>query len=58
MNSIGDSEGHYICYVKEKDSGFWFLTNDNCEPKRVSIKEVSKYGIVVTFKKKMTLNVE
>ena len=46
MRPSGDSFGHYICYIKEKLNGRWFLTNDNDEPIMINESEVSKLSYV------------
>ena len=35
-------------------TGYWFRTNDDSKPIQISIEEVSKYGIIIMFKKKIS----
>ena len=42
----GESFGHYICYIKDKLNGQWFLTNDNDEPMMINESEISKLSYV------------
>ena len=51
LTSTGDSEGHYICDIKEKSSGKWFRTNDNTNPISIEEENVSKSAYVVLYKK-------
>ena len=51
MNSRGDSQGHYICDVKDVNSNKWFRTNDNREPLPIQESDVSKLGYVILFKR-------
>ena len=34
-------------------TGYWFRTNDDCTPIQISIEEVSKYGIIIMYKRKI-----
>ena len=52
LRSTGESQGHYICDLKDKMSNLWFRTNDNCDPIPISNEDVSQYGYVVLFKRK------
>ena len=51
LASSGESRGHYICDVKDKSSGHWYRTNDNCNPRPIDVDEVSKCAYVVLYKK-------
>ena len=51
MNSRGDSQGHYICDVKDVNSNKWFRTNDNREPLPIQESDVSKLGYIILFKR-------
>ena len=52
MTDDGDGQGHYICDVKCKESNSWFRTNDNADPLPISHQDVTKYGVVILYKKK------
>ena len=52
IKSTGESDGHYICDIKDKSRGKWFRTNDNNDPKPIKLQEVSKNAYVVLYKKK------
>ena len=45
------SRGHYTCDVKEKETGYWYRTNDNLMPELISPASVSKFGYVALFKR-------
>ena len=47
----GESNGHYICDIKENSTGLWFRTNDNLEPRPISIEEVTKNAYVILYRK-------
>jgi uncharacterized UBP type Zn finger protein len=51
LRRTGESEGHYICDVKDKSSGKWFRTNDNLHPIQIELEDVSKFGYVILYKK-------
>ena len=50
IKSTGESDGHYICDIKDKLSGKWFRTNDNNDPKPIKLEEVSKNAYVIQYK--------
>ena len=50
LSRAGESRGHYICDVKEKNSKIWFRTNDDCDPLQLSMSEVSKNSYVILYK--------
>ena len=52
MTEDGDGQGHYICDVKCKQSNSWFKTNDNANPLPIYLQNVTKYGVVILYKKK------
>ena len=52
----GESNGHYVCDIKEKSSGRWFRTNDNSAPKQIELADVSKVAYVVLYRKLMDDN--
>ena len=47
----GESNGHYICDIKEKSTGLWFKTNDNLEPRQIGIENVTKNAYVILYRK-------
>ena len=51
LTRTGESRGHYICDIKEKETNLWFRTNDECKPIRLSISEVSKKAYAVLYKR-------
>ena len=54
IKSTGQSDGHYICDIKDRLSEKWFRTNDNNDPKPIKLQEVSKNAYVILYKKQMT----
>ena len=51
INPFGQSEGHYVCDVKEETSKLWFRTNDNCYPIPIRLDQVSKNAYIVLLKR-------
>ena len=51
LNLAGESNGHYICDVQEKQSKCWYRTNDNAHPKPLLQKDVSKNSYVILYKR-------
>ena len=51
LSSTGDSQGHYMCDIKDNVTNRWFRTNDNSPPFPVRVSDVSQYGYVVLFKR-------
>ena len=51
LSSTGESQGHYICDIKDVNTNCWFRTNDNCDPVQIQSSAVSKNGYVVLFKR-------
>ena len=51
LSRAGDSQGHYICDIKDNDSKQWFRTNDNHTPVHIETSEVSKKAYAVLFKR-------
>ena len=49
--ATGESNGHYICDIKERSTGLWFRTNDNYVPKQISIADVTKNAYVILYRK-------
>ena len=50
-SSGGNSQGHYICDVKDKESNKWFRTNDNRSPVYIEEKNISNLPYVVLYKR-------
>ena len=51
VRQTGESEGHYLCDIKDRSSGAWFRTNDNYDPQQIDKAEVSKIGYVILYRK-------
>ena len=51
VRSTGESDGHYICDIKDRLSKKWFRTNDNNNPIPIELDEVSKFAYVILYKK-------
>ena len=51
LTSTGESRGHYFCDVKDKQTNSWFRTNDNSNPVKIGIAEVSKNGYAFLFQR-------
>ena len=51
LNSLGQSQGHYICDIQEKSSKVWFRTNDNCFPEPILLEDVSRNAYVILLKR-------
>ena len=49
LSPTGQSDGHYICDIKERISNKWFRTNDSSPPIPLRTTDVSKLGYVVLF---------
>ena len=52
LRKTGESGGHYTCDVKDSTSKKWFKTNDDQEPRPITVSEVSKNAYVVLLKQK------
>ena len=51
LTNSGESQGHYICDVKDAQTKTWYRTNDNRNPVPIHMKDVSKHGYVVLYKR-------
>ena len=51
LNNDGESQGHYLCDVKDKITNQWFRTNDNRDPISIRPSDVSQNGYVVLYKR-------
>ena len=52
LNNSRESEGHYICDVRDEKSNKWHRTNDAQIPVMLEMTDVTKQGYVVLFKRK------
>ena len=50
-SSGGNSQGHYLCDVKDVASNNWFRTNDNRSPVSIEAEGVSNLPYVVLYKR-------
>ena len=57
LNSVGETQGHYICDVKHFATKEWFRTNDCTNPTQISSVEVSKYGYIALYSRTKDPNV-
>ena len=48
----GESTGHYVCDVKCSSDRKWYRTNDNNDPRAITVDEVSKVAYVILYKRK------
>ena len=46
-----DSNGHYLCDIKDKSTDSWFRTSDENQPTSIQNSEVSKFRYVVLYKR-------
>ena len=51
LSSTGESHGHYLCDIKDKKTNSWYKTNDNCDPVKISVSDVSKNGYAIMYKR-------
>ena len=51
VRSTGQSDGHYVCDIKDSSTGMWFRTNDNNDPQPINCVDVSKFAYVVLYRK-------
>ena len=51
INKSRISAGHYTCDIKEKNSGQWYRTNDDCLPAKIDVENVSRQGYAILFKR-------
>ena len=51
LTNTGESQGHYTCDVKDARTETWYRTNDNRNPVQIAMKNVSKHGYVVLYKR-------
>ena len=49
--TTGESRGHYVCDVKDKNSNLWYRTNDDRSPRLLNIADLSRYGYVFLYKR-------
>ena len=51
ITSRGESQGHYICDVKDVSTNMWYRTDDNVDPIQLQEINVSKQGYVILYKR-------
>ena len=51
VTNTGQSNGHYICDVKDVETKAWFRTDDHHDPIEIPVSSVSKLGYVVLYKR-------
>ena len=51
VRNTGESEGHYICDIKDRASKKWYRTNDNKTPIPIKVDEVSRFAYVIMYRK-------
>ena len=51
MSEDGETQGHYICDLEDKQTLVWFRTNDNQEPIPISLDNVTKNAVVILYRK-------
>ena len=51
LRSSGESQGYYICDIKDHSTNRWFRTNDNNNPIPIDIEDVSKFAYVILYRK-------
>ena len=51
MSEDGETRGHYICDLEDKESLAWFRTNDNQTPTAITLDSVTKTPAVVLYSK-------
>ena len=51
VRSTGESDGHYVCDIKERSTKMWFRTNDNNDPQPLEFEDVTKLAYVVLYRK-------
>ena len=51
MSEDGETQGHYICDLEDKQTLVWFRTNDNQEPIPISLDNVTKNAVVILYRR-------
>ena len=51
VTKTGQSNGHYICDVKDAATNTWFRTNVDRDPIEIPVSAVSKLAYVVLYKR-------
>ena len=51
INSLGQSQGHYICDVQDQSRKCWYRTNDNSTPVQILEDQVTKKAYIVLLKR-------
>ena len=51
LSQDGETQGHYICDLEDKETLQWFRTNDNQIPIPIELEIVTKNPVVILYKK-------
>ena len=51
MSEDGETRGHYICDLEDKQTLVWFRTNDDQEPISISLDNVTKNAVVILYRR-------
>ena len=51
MSEDGETQGHYICDLEDKQTLVWLRTNDNQEPIPISLDNVTKNAVVILYRR-------
>ena len=51
LSQDGETQGHYICDLEDKETLQWFRTNDNQNPVQIELKSVTQKPVVILYKK-------
>ena len=51
LSQDGETQGHYICDLEDKETLKWFRTNDNQIPIPIELSNVTKHPVVTLYKK-------
>ena len=51
LSQDGETQGHYICDLEDKETLKWFRTNDNQIPIPIELEHVTKNPVVTLYKK-------
>ena len=51
ISEDGETQGHYICDLEDKETSAWFRTNDNQMSIPISLTEVTKNPVVILYRK-------
>ena len=51
LSQDGETQGHYICDLEDKETLKWFRTNDNQIPILIELISVTQNPVVILYKK-------